>query len=616
MRPLRKHQEDALSYTYERLDERFTAWSELLYAEPPGTAYKYVREEWEEKTRDAEAACGVLIAHEMGLGKSAIAVRIAQSISGWVLDWDLHPTIAKKFKNPNILVVVPNIAKLNWQREWKMWSKPGEDNRLRIVSSDKNDFASVMLDMLLLAPGERASCIVMSYDTLRARKDNGLTAVKWNIVIYDEIQAFRNTDSQRSQAGMLLEAQIRIGLSGTPYTNKPDQLWSALAMLQGYTLEIKDWKGRLLRRERRSSIWGTRAQFIRDYCETDSSRYGTRVLAGKNLSNETCRLRCCGSKWKYDPTVGRNRYVREPAPIDECQSLHPRLQRELMHRVRTVDATDLPPWQLIDVEVDMTREQQKMYNKLLDGLLLWAEGASEFSESISIHSVLAQMTHAFTTCAHLGQLANGIAKRIGGDSITDHAGISSQMINAIPEKQRSGKMNWLLEFVDEQLNSDKMIVVTEFQVTANLIQIALNKAGCKTAIITGAVKNEQRDANVQAFMTDPSVQAIVINKAGYEAINLNVARYVVLFGKIAWTPGEVMQAIKRAHRLGTKGVVTVLRLYHEKTIECWLNQMLGTKAADFSSAIDGKQTDVAKQLGRSFSAGELMDIFQGRVGER
>jgi len=75
-----------------------------------------------------------------------------------------------------------------------------------------------------------------------------------------------------------------------------------------------------------------------------------------------------------------------------------------------------------------------------------------------------------------------------------------------------------------------------------------------------------------------------------------------------------LQAIKRAHRITTKHHVTVLRLYFRHTIEVWLNNLLGSKASDFASCIDGgRDGGIAQRIGGQFSKSQIVDIFRGNI---
>jgi len=616
MKPLYVHQTDGLREAHRRLGHRLEDLSIVLKDEPNKDDAKHYWNKWERRRKAAACGTGLLIAWDMGVGKSCEGTRIVNSLPQWLRIWtakyDLHPDIVKRLRNPKTLIVVPNTIKLGWESQWRMWTKDNEQRDLLVIDSNKADFGYA-LAMILLGGTNQA---VISYATLRCRIDDGLLKIPWDIVIFDEIQALGNPDTGQTQAAYRVaeKALLRIGLSGTPYTNKPDRLWSALATLQGWTVTRKDPKGKILGYIRRSSIWESKAQFVRTYCETTRNRWETKVTGGKNLSYETCELQCCRKdKWGKDD-FGKWKRLRT-SPRDKCMSLHERLKREVMMRCKTSDVVDMPDWTLVDVPVEPTREQKRFYKMLLSGLMSWLEEGRY--QGFSISAVIAQMTYAFTCCTDLRQLAMGMAKRKSGDSIVDLAGIQRKMLAGLKEDQFSGKMNWLLDFLENQVNGAKTLVFTEFKITARILYETLKRKGYGVVIIDGDVPAKDRLGIEQQFRDDPKVTVAIGTSAAYEGINLEKAQYVVLFGKVSWVSGKVLQAIKRAHRMTTTHHVTVLRLYFRGTIEVWLNSIIGRKAEDFSQALDsGKDGGIAQRIGGSFTKSQIVDIFNGNVEQR
>lgn len=619
MKPLYAHQADGLRESHRRLGHRLEDLSIVLKDKPDKDDAKHYWNKWERRRKATACGTGLLIAWDMGIGKSCEGTRIVNSLPQWLRIWiakyNLHPDIVKRLRNPKTLIVVPNTIKLGWESQWREWTNGNEQRELLVVDSNKADFGYAMA-MILLGGTNQA---VISYATLRCRIDDGLLKVPWDIVIFDEIQALGNPETGQTQAAYRVaeKALLRIGLSGTPYTNKPDRLWSALVTLQGWTVERKDHRGKVQGYIRRSSIWSSRAEFVRTYCETQikhtRSRTFAKVVGGKNLSYETCELQCCrNDRWGPDEH-GKGWERQRTSPRDKCMSLHERLKREVMLRKRTTDVVDMPDWTLVDVAVEPTREQKRFYKMLLSGLMSWLEEGRH--QGTTINAVIAQMTYAFTTCTDLRQLAMGLAKRTSGDSIVDMAGIQRKMLAGLDEDQFSGKLNWLLDFLENQVDgTGKTLVFTEFRITARIIYETLRRKGYGVVIIDGKVPNKDRFGIEQTFRNDPKTTVFIGTSAAYEGLNLEKAQYVVLFGKLAYVSDKVLQAIKRAHRMTTKHHVTVLRLFFRGTIEVWLNSIIGAKAEDFNQSIDGgKDGGIAQRIGGKFSKQQILDIFRGNI---
>lgn len=145
-----------------------------------------------------------LLADEMGLGKTIQA-----------LAW-----IRRIPKRRPVIIITPSSMKYTWQAEAAMHFgmktdvleghyRPGRSSR-------------VFGDILIL-----------NYEIL-ASWLKFLVALKAQCVIWDEIHYCKNLSAKRTKASIELAKRIpsKIGLSGTPLTNRPIELWSILRILR------------------------------------------------------------------------------------------------------------------------------------------------------------------------------------------------------------------------------------------------------------------------------------------------------------------------------------------------------------------------------------------------
>lgn len=87
------------------------------------------------------------------------------------------------------------------------------------------------------------------------------------------------------------------------------------------------------------------------------------------------------------------------------------------------------------------------------------------------------------------------------------------------------------------------------------------------AKLTGDTPVSQRKAEVVSFQTDKEVKFFFISlKAGEVGLNLTEASHVLLLDPW-WNPFSERQAVARAHRLGQKNKVNVVRFVSKNTIE-------------------------------------------------
>jgi SNF2 family DNA or RNA helicase len=150
-----------------------------------------------------------LLCDEMGLGKTHQAMALLQ---------------AAKNKNPSgkFLVVCPTSVIYHWQELLKRFLP---DLRICIfygIQRTLTNFES-HFDLLLT-----------SYGTLRSEK-SPLSAIFFDIAIFDETQIAKNAHSQTHKALKLIQARTRIGLTGTPIENRLLELKSLFdVIIPGY----------------------------------------------------------------------------------------------------------------------------------------------------------------------------------------------------------------------------------------------------------------------------------------------------------------------------------------------------------------------------------------------
>ena len=146
---------------------------------------------------------GVLQAHEMGLGKTVIALSYIK----------FHPEYTPT------LYVVKSKTRFQWLKEIMRWIGPSHLGQIITTSKD------------VLLPGLKS--YIISYDLLKKMVDkvNGLNI---KLVILDECQQIKNVESSRTQnlRRILVNPNLKIiGLSGTPWKNRGEELFPILNML-------------------------------------------------------------------------------------------------------------------------------------------------------------------------------------------------------------------------------------------------------------------------------------------------------------------------------------------------------------------------------------------------
>jgi superfamily II DNA or RNA helicase len=152
-----------------------------------------------------------LLADEPGLGKTAQSVLAASVANAYPL-----------------LVVVPNVVKMNWAREVELWTP---QRRATVIQGDGDDIDAF------------ADVFIVNYEILD-RHLSWLGAIGLKGMVVDEAHFIKNLSSQRSQNVLALGARIRerqpnplmMALTGTPLINDVedfDAIWRFLGWTNG-----------------------------------------------------------------------------------------------------------------------------------------------------------------------------------------------------------------------------------------------------------------------------------------------------------------------------------------------------------------------------------------------
>lgn len=184
---------------------------------------------------------GILNADEQGLGKTLQAI----TFLAWMKENMSHPEARRA--GP-VLVVAPTSLLVNWEEEVdKHLRAPGLGNVVRLYGSSlggkkrpgqqgiETDSGSALLDLRDLEEaidegrGHRY-WVLTTYTTL-TNYQHSLAKIPFSTAVFDEIQAVKNPVSLRAKAALAVNADFRIGLTGTPIENSTVDLWAIMEQL-------------------------------------------------------------------------------------------------------------------------------------------------------------------------------------------------------------------------------------------------------------------------------------------------------------------------------------------------------------------------------------------------
>ncbi|MEK4513012.1 DEAD/DEAH box helicase [Paenibacillus sp. FSL K6-2524] len=131
----------------------------------------------------------------------------------------------------------------------------------------------------------------------------------------------------------------------------------------------------------------------------------------------------------------------------------------------------------------------------------------------------------------------------------------------------SGKLEQLLELVEEALDSGKrLLIFSQFTGMLSLIRSELVQREVDLFYLDGSTPSRERVDLCRRFNEGENQIFLISLKAGGTGLNLTGADTVILYD-LWWNPAVEEQATGRAHRMGQKQVVQVIRLVSKGTIE-------------------------------------------------
>lgn len=153
--------------------------------------------------------------------------------------------------------------------------------------------------------------------------------------------------------------------------------------------------------------------------------------------------------------------------------------------------------------------------------------------------------------------------------------------------QESAKMQRMIELVEDIVaNNQKAIIFSNWTSITEVAVKLLSKYN--PAYITGDVKQEERMDEVDRFQNDERCKVIIgtIGAMG-TGLTLTSAQNVIFLDE-PWTKALKNQAEDRAHRIGTKGTVSIITLMCKDTIDDRIHDLIEKKGKMSDAIIDGK----------------------------
>ncbi len=364
--------------------------------------------------------------------------------------------------------------------------------------------------------------VVTNYDTM-VRDRDALEVIPWRRLVADEAQAAKNPRSRRAMALRAIPAAQKVCVTGTPIENGLIDLWSLAALsMPGLLGTVEQFRSRF-------------AKPIQLEDDEDAAETLVALLEPFLLARR-----------KIDTDVGKS----------------------------------LPPLVESDTAVELTVEQQALYDTIVEQTLVDLGGRSGIARRGMILALLVRLKQ-----------------------IVNHP--EAYLRDGRPLAGRSGKFAHLESVLAEAFaHGERALVFSQFVGTAELIVRHLTDLHGEgvAELLCGATSTGDRESMVERFGTEAGPRVMVVSlKAGGVGLTLTAATRVVLFDRW-WNPAVEDQAIARAHRIGQNKTVTVDKFVTTGTIESKIAELLATKRS-YAAKVLGVDGDVAGRLAELDAAG-------------
>jgi SNF2 family DNA or RNA helicase len=242
-----------------------------------------------------------------------------------------------------------------------------------------------------------------------------------------------------------------------------------------------------------------------------------------------------------------------------------RIRPFLLRRLKEDVLAELPEKMESLESVELLPEQKKLYAAYLAKL---RHDTLKHLDKDTIRKnrirILAGLTRLRQICCHPGLFVDGY-------------------------KGNSAKFEQLLQIIEEsKLTGRRVLIFSQFTKMLDLIGRALTTKSMPFFYLDGQTPSEERVVICDRFNHGERDLFLISLKAGGTGLNLMSADTVILYDTW-WNPAVEEQAADRAHRMGQKNVVQVIKLVARGTIEEKMNELQDKKRHLIEEIIDSDE---------------------------
>ncbi|XP_043588909.1 ATP-dependent helicase brm isoform X2 [Bombus pyrosoma] len=414
----------------------------------------------------------------------------------------------KKKVNGPFLIIVPLSTLSNWVLEFEKWAPTV------IVVSYKGSPANRRAIQSQMR-ATKFNVLLTTYEYVI--KDKAVLAkLQWKYMIIDEGHRMKNHHCKLTQVlNTHYLAPHRLLLTGTPLQNKLPELWALLNFLL-------------------PSIFKSCSTF---------------------------------EQWFNAPfaTTGEKVELNEEETILIIRRLHKVLRPFLLRRLKKEVESQLPDKVEYIIKCEMSGLQKVLYKHMQSKGVLLTDGSEKGKQGKGGAKAL------MNTIVQLRKLCNHpFMFQAIEEKYCEHVGTQGSGIVTGPDLYRaSGKFELLDRILPKlKVTNHRVLLFCQMTQLMTIMEDYLNWRGFKYLRLDGATKAEDRGGLLKKF-NDPGSEYFLFllsTRAGGLGLNLQAADTVIIFDS-DWNPHQDLQAQDRAHRIGQKNEVRVIRLMTVNSVE-------------------------------------------------
>ncbi|KAI3932041.1 hypothetical protein MKW92_047397 [Papaver armeniacum] len=177
------------------------------------------------------------------------------------------------------------------------------------------------------------------------------------------------------------------------------------------------------------------------------------------------------------------------------------------------------------------------------------------------------------------------------------------LINKIYNDSAEAKIPSVKDYLETVIEAGcKFLIFAHHQSMIEAIHEYLLKKKVRCIRIDGGTTPSLRHAMVSDFQEKDDIKAAVLSiKAGGVGLTLTAAS-TVFFAELSWTPGDIIQAEDRAHRIGQVSSVNVYFLLANDTIDDIIWDVVQSKLENLGQMLDGQENTLQVSESQSSSS--------------